>query len=181
MKTALAGLLLMVGLLPGSQAQDIWRGVDESGAVRYLDRPFAGAVRLKLSKASRWSGPAAVAPGPASVQPDTITPQEGAEPGLGIERPADGETVWESGGALEVKLGADFALEPGSRLVLELDGENASWLGEPPVVKLTGVWRGEHRLRARLVDAQGKEIASSREVRFYKREASVVKPTQRTP
>ena len=182
MKKGLAGLLLLAGLLPGlPQAQDIWRRAEENGAVRYSDRPFAGAVRLELSEASRWRGAAALAPGHADLRPDTTAPHEGADLKPGIERPAEGETVWGTGGMLEVELGAEFALEPGSRLMLELDGENASWLGEPPVVTLTGVWRGEHRLRARLVDARGRELASSREIRFYKREASVVKETQRTP
>ena len=180
-KTGLTGLLLLAGLLPALQAQEIWRHVDERGSVRYADRPFAGAVRLRLSEASRWSGPAPAAPGQAGLRQDTIAAHEGAKRKPGIVRPAEGETVWGSGGALEVKLGADFELDPGSRLVLELDGENASWLGEPPLVTLNGVWRGEHRLRARVLDARGKELASSREIRFYKREASVIKPTQRTP
>lgn len=181
MTRGLAGLLLMAGLLPASQAQDIWRQVDENGAVRYSDRHFAGAVRLKLSEASRWTGPAPATPGLAGRRPKAIGGQDGARLELGIERPAAGETVWGSGGTLEVKLAADFALESGRRLVLELDGENAPWRGEPPAVTLTEVWRGEHRLRARLLDAQGKELAASREIRFYKREASTVRPAQRTP
>ena len=42
MKTGLAGLLLMAGLPPALQAQDIWRHVDERGtAVR---RGRAGRV-----------------------------------------------------------------------------------------------------------------------------------------
>lgn len=181
MKKGLAGLLLTAGLLPALQAQEIWRHVDEQGAVHYADRPFAGAVRMDLPETSRWSGRAADVPGNEERGPRTAGPQEGAGSELAIMRPGPEETVWGPGGVLEVTLEADREFEPGSRLVLELDGVESRWRGEPPTVKLNEVWRGEHRLRARLLDAQGKELASSEEVRFYKREVSVVQVPNAIP
>ena len=181
MKKGLAGLLLMAGLPPALQAQEIWLYVDESGSARYADRPFAGAVRVDLPETSRWSGRAADGPGNMERGPKTAGPQEGAGYELAIMRPAPEETVWGPGGVLEVTVGADREFEPGSRLVLELDGEETGWRGEPPTVTLNQVWRGEHGLRARLLDAQGKEIASSEEIRFYKREASVVQVPNAIP
>lgn len=176
MKKGLAGLLLMAGLLPALQAQEIWRHVDERGAARYADRPFAGAVRAGLPETSRWAGRAADVPGNEERGPKAAGPRAGAGPELAIVRPAPEETVRGSGGALDVTIAAGRELEPGSRLVLELDGVETGWRGEPPTVRLNEVWRGEHRLRARLLDARGEELASSQEIRFYKREASVVKP-----
>lgn len=181
MKKGLAGLLLTAGLLPALQAQEIWRHVDEQGAVHYADRPFAGAVRAELSEASRWSGRTAGLPVNEERGPRTAGPQEGAGSELAIMRPGPEETVWGPGGVLKVTLEADREFEPGSRLVLELDGVESRWRGEPPTVKLNEVWRGEHRLRARLLDAQGKELASSEEVRFYKREVSVVQVPNAIP
>lgn len=181
MKRGLAGLLLTAGLLPALQAQEIWRHVDERGSVRYADRPFAGAVRVDLSEAYRWSGRAARPAGFEESRPTTAAPRDGAGPALAITRPAPEETVWGPGGALEITLEADLEFEPGSRLVLELDGVETGWRGEPPTVKLNEVWRGEHRLRARLLDAQGKELVSSEEIRFYKREASVVQVPNAIP
>ena len=179
MKKGLAGLLLTAGLLPALQAQEIWRHVDERGSVRYADRPFAGAVRVGLTEASRWAGRAADGPVDAERRPNAAGPQEGAGPELAIMRPAPGETVRGSGGVLDVTITAGREFEPGSRLVLELDGAQTAWRGEPPTLTLNGVWRGEHRLRARLLDERGKELASSEEIRFYKREPSVAKPGQR--
>ena len=181
MKKGLAGLLLMAGLLPALQAQEIWRHVDERGSVRYADRPFAGAVRVDLPETSGWSGRAAEVPGNEERGPGAAGPQEGAGSGLAIMRPAPEETVRGPGGALEVAIAADREFEPGSRLVLELDGVETGWRGEPPTVTLNEVWRGEHRLRARLLDAQGKELASSEEIRFYKREPSAVKVSNAGP
>ena len=181
MKIGLAGLLLTAGLLPALQAQEIWRHVDEQGAVHYADRPFAGAVRAELSEASRWSGRAAGPSGLEERGPTYGRPREGADPALAIARPAAEATVWGPGGVLEVTLAADLEFEPGSRLVLELDGVETEWRGEPPTVRLSEVWRGEHRLRARLFDAKGKELAASEEVRFYKREPSAVKTPNAVP
>ena len=181
MKKGLAGLLLMAGLLPVTHAQEIWRHVDGRGSARYADRPFAGAVRAELPEASRWSsrpadGPANTEHGPESADPQQgAGPQEGAGTALAIVRPAPEETVRGGGGALEVTIEAEREFEPGIRLVLELDGVETGWRGEPPTVRLSEVWRGEHRLRARLIDAQGRELASSEEIRFYKREPTVAK------
>lgn len=181
MKKGLAGLLLMAGLLPASQAQDIWRHVDERGSVRYADRPFAGAVPVELPETSRWAGRAADVPGNEEREPIAAGPPGGAEPELAIVRPAPEETVRGSGGALEVRIAAGREFEPGSRLVLELDGVETVWRGEPPAVTLSEVWRGEHRLRARMINEQGKELAVSDEIRFYKREPSVIKPGEQAP
>ena len=170
MMRGLAGLVLTAGLLPALHAQEIWRHVDEQGAVRYADRPFAGAVRLELSEGSGWRGPAPVKPRHVERRPGSNGPQDGAERALAILSPAAEETVWGTGGTLEVRLSTGSERQPGSRLVLELDGAEAAWRGEPPTVRLGGVWRGEHRIRALLLDDQGKELASSGKIRFYKRE-----------
>jgi hypothetical protein len=134
-----------------------------------------------LPETPGWSGRAADAPGNEERGPKAAGPQEGAGPGLAIKRPAPEETVWGPGGALEVAVETDREFEPGSRLVLELDGVETGWGGQPPTVTLSEVWRGEHRLRARLLDARGRELASSEEIRFYKREASVVKVPNAVP
>ena len=176
MKTGLAGLLLMAGLPPALQAQEIWCHVDERGSVRYADRPFAGAVPAELPEASRWAGREADASGNEQRGPKSVGSRAGAGPELAIVQPAPEETVRGPGGALDVMIAAGREFEPRSRLVLELNGVETAWRGEPPKVTLSEVWRGEHRLRARLLDARGRELASSEEIRFYKREASVIKP-----
>ena len=181
MKKGLAGLLLMAGLPPALQAQEIWRHVDESGSVRYADRPFADAVPVELPETARWAGRAADVPGNEEREPKASGPRAGAGPELAIVQPAPEETVRGAGGALHVTVAAGREFEPGSRLVLELDGVETGWRGEPPTVTLSEVWRGEHRLRARLFDPRGRELASSEEIRFYKREPSVARPGERTP
>ncbi|MCY4476633.1 MAG: hypothetical protein OXC70_01395 [Gammaproteobacteria bacterium] len=168
-----AGILLLAALLPSAQGQDIWRHVTEHGDLRYADRPLAGAAPVALPEPSGWTGSMARAPAPEA---ENTPPPDSAHvrlPSLELLRPTERETVRGSGGGLKVMLGGDFEKQSGHRLLLELDGAEAEWMGEPPEVVLNNVWRGEHRLRARLLDEQGRERASSREVVFYKREPSL--------
>ncbi len=175
MNIRVAGILLLAALLPSAQGQDIWRHVTEHGNLRYADRPFAAAALVALPAPSGWTGTMVPAPAPATESKNT-PPADSAHaglPSLELLRPTEQETVRGAGGELKVLLRGDFEMEHGHRLLLELDGAEAEWMGEPPEVVLNNVWRGEHRLRARLLDEQGRESASSREVVFYKREPSL--------
>ena len=181
MGKGLAGLLLLVVLLPAAQCQELWRHVDEQGVIRYADRPSLNAVRVELPGPGRWAATTASYPGPARAERQAGAASEGPPPTLAITRPAAEATVWGAGGELEVALAMDAPSEAGSRLVLELDGAEAVWRGSPPLVRLTQVWRGEHRLRARLLDADNRELAASEEVLFYKREPSSMKTSAGSP
>lgn len=176
-----AGIFLLVALLPSAQGQETWRHVTEQGDVRHADRPFAGAVAVALPGSSRWA--AGTMPADGKADGNTAPPDvaHGEEAELVVLRPSAEETVRAAGGELKVSLAGDFEMPPGSRLLLELDDVEAAWRGEPPEVILTAVWRGEHRLRARLLDVDGRELASSREVRFYKQEPSVATPSPGAP
>ena len=108
-------------------------------------------------------------------------PPAGADVTLAISRPSPGETVWGEGGVLEVALATGGLPRAGGRVVLELDGAEAAWEGELPVLRLSQVWRGEHRLRARLVGPKGRTLALSEEVRFYKRQPSAIRAAPGPP
>ena len=176
MKRAVIGLFLLLVLPSAGQAQDLWRGMGADGELRYSDRPFAGAKRVDLHAAGRWSGRPTANEESGPVESRTVEVAQGEGPQLAITSPAPGETIWGAGGELEVVLDISGELEEGSRMVLELDGAEADWEGELPVVRLKQVWRGEHGLRARLMDSRGRELSSSGEVRFYKRQHSVMRP-----
>ena len=180
-----ARILLLAALLPSAQGQEVWRQVTEDGDIRYAGRPFAGAESVALSESSRWTPVTPQAPAGEAAQRGRDSPPLDTAPPAGVElallRPAAEQTVWGVGGEITVRLAGDLELPPGGRLLLELDGDEAQWRGNPPEIVLNSVWRGEHRLRARLVDAEGRELASTPEIRFYKREPAVVNPTATLP
>ena len=174
MKKGWAGGAFLLVLLTQAHGQEIWRQADDQGHARYADEPFPGAVRVKSSGIAGWRSPAG--------SQSSMTAQGGAQAakqevalGLEIASPAASETVWGAGGELEVRLLVSGELQDGSAFSILLDGLEASWQGEPPVLRLAEVWRGEHRLRARVLDAHGRELAASEEIRFFKREPAIPK------
>ena len=177
MTRGLAAFAFLLVVLSSAQAQQAWRVVGEQGEIRYSDRPRPGAEKVQLAGPGRWSSGAAsdrLARQPSGARPEQA-PAPAAGPVLTIMRPSPHQTVRDEGGALEVALDIRGSEKGDARLVLELDGAEVAWEGELPLVRLKQVWRGEHRLRARLVAPDGKTLSSSEEVRFYKRQPSAIK------
>ena len=181
MRTAAIGLFLLLVLPAAGQAQDLWRGMGADGELRYSDRPFESAERVELRAAGRWNGRPTANGGSTPIESRPVEGAQGEGPELAIRSPAPGETIWGAGGELEVVLDISGVPEDGSRMVLELDGAEVAWEGELPAALLKQVWRGEHRLRARLMDSRGNELSSSSEVRFYKRQPAVVRSAGGSP
>ncbi len=172
MKKGWIGLTILSALLSQAHGQEIWRHIDSQGRIRYADRPFPDAVRMEPPGVMIWLAPAQ--PPSESLPAQDHSPAATAAvsiPALQIAYPAADETVRGAGGELEVRLFVNAAQDD-ALLSIQLDGAEASWQGEPPILRLENVWRGEHRLRARLLDANGGELAASEEVRFFKREPS---------
>ena len=171
------GFAVLLALPPAAHGQEIWRHDDGQGRVRYADSHFPGAVRIDPPGAASWlarAGPTTESP-PPQDKSQAATPA--SAPTLEIAWPAADETVWGAGGELEVRLSGGAPIEEDARISILLDGAEAFWQGEPPVVRLANVWRGEHRLQVRLLDAAGQQLAVSEEVRFFKREPAI----SRTP
>ena len=164
------GCAVVLVLLSQAHGQEIWRQVDEQGHVRYSDQPFAGAVRMEpLGVTGRPVRAASTSESlPAQEESQAATAATG--PTLEIAYPATDETVRGAGGELAVRLLVSGNLQDDASFSVLLDGAEASWQGEPPVLLLEEVWRGEHRLQVRILDAAGSEIAVSEEIRFFKRE-----------
>jgi len=174
MKKGWTGFAFLLVLLTQAHGQEIWRQADGQGHVRYADEPFPGAVRVQSPGIAGWRSPE----GPQSsltAQGEAQAAKQEAALGLEIASPAASETVWGAGGELEVRLLVNGELQDGSAFSILLDGVEAPWQGEPPVLRLAEVWRGAHRLRARVLDDHGRELAASEEVRFFKREPAIPK------
>ena len=167
------GCAVMLVLLSQAHGQEIWRQVDEQGHVRYSDQPFAGAVRMEPLGATAWPVRAASTSERLPAQEESQEAAAVTAPTVEIAYPATDETVRGAGGELAVRLLVSENLQEHASFSVLLDGAEASWQGEPPVLLLEEVWRGEHRLQVRILDAAGSEIAVSEEIRFFKREPTV--------
>jgi len=173
-------LLMMV--CAGAAAAEMWRWVDERGVVHFSDRPHPGAERVDVKPAQSFHTPP-IAPSTRSRAEET-TPQRDAQSSysrLVILSPSAGETLWNIGGELSVELALDPPLAAGHELQLFLDGQRVADTPRGTQFTVSEVYRGEHRLRASIVDQGGRELVSSETVVFYVQQASIQSPNRPAP
>lgn len=167
-------LLLM--LCAGAAASEVWRWVDDKGVVHYSDRPQPGAERVEMQSVQSYQAPQ-VAPQPRD-ESEGRREAQGSYSRLSIVSPSDGETLWNIGGELNVQLTMNPPLASGHELQVYLDGQRVAGVPQGTQFTLGEVYRGEHQLRASIVDASGRELASSATIVFYVQQASIQNPAQ---
>jgi hypothetical protein len=179
--------MLAILATPAFGAQTVWKWVDDKGVTHYSDRAVPGATRMELNVSSGGSSqpePSLSASAPASSQnqADAGPPYANFE----IWKPADGDTIPNTGGVVDVNMRIEPALRPGHSVNLYLDGrlvEGAS--GSSTEYSLTEVPRGVHSLIAVITDSRGTRVQESAPVSFTVHQASVanppVGPALRTP
>lgn len=166
-------ILIAVSFSPPVQAVPVWTWVDTNGTVHYSDTPVPGARQIELSEAQGFSAPRAAARRPAeAAQPATPAGYET----LRIASPNAGETLWNIGGTLTVRVELAPQLAPTHRLDVVLDGQRARLESNRLQFQLPNVYRGEHTLQAVIVGADGQVVQSSPPVRFVVQQTSVQNP-----
>jgi len=171
-------MLLLLLFAAGAAGSEMWRWVDADGVVHYSDRPHPGAERVDMGRAQTFTAPVITPSRREALE------QEG-EPAsqysrLSVVSPAEGETLWNIEGELNVQLAVEPRLASGHQLRIFLDGSQVEGVPQGPTQFTIGeVFRGERQLRASIVDARGRELVSSATVTFYVQQTSVQNPTQR--
>ena len=95
-----------------------------------------------------------------------------------IEKPAADATVFDNAGDVEVTVSVTPALRNGDAVALALDGQPSAASGGTHI-GLSGIPRGEHTLRAQVVDANGERLIASAPVTFHVWQASRLFPNRR--
>lgn len=169
--------LIAVWLLgSAAQAVPVYRWVDENGQVNYSDRPGAGAVLIDVptNAPSPNAGPAA-----PPLPPQAVVPQPAAAAGyatLEVLEPAPRDTLWGTGGKVGIAIGISPDLQPGHRVELYLDGERVGLAGRATRFEIEAVPRGEHTVRAVVLDAADRELLRSAPVTFFVQQTSIHYP-----
>jgi hypothetical protein len=162
--------------------------VDSNGVVHYSDRPQPGATQIELSGAQTFGSTAARSQNTAgqSTQPPTsaaASPAPGARQqqsyrAITILAPAQQQTLWNTGGTLDVSLTLDPGLGAGHRIDLVLDGQRRNLDTTATQIALNEVYRGVHTLEAIVVDPSGSELARSAPVTFMVQQTSIQNPNR---
>jgi len=175
-------MVLLFACSAGVAANEMWRWVDERGVVHYSDRPHPGAERVQIGPAQSYTAPE-LAP-PRQIEPEPEQPREPAASytRLSIVAPEEGEMLWNIGGELRARVEFEPPLRGGHQLRVYLDGQRVNGIPQASGELTIGeVFRGEHTLRASIVDSGGRELVSSATITFYVQQASLLNPNRPPP
>lgn len=175
MRTALLVFALLAA--PAFASQSVWKWVDDKGVTHYTDRPVPGATRVEISVGSRADATQVAPANTSSTAPDRNAPAATSYREFVIWKPADGDSVVNTGGALEVRMRLDPSLQRGHSIYLYLDGRLIEDF--PPTAleyTLRDVPRGQHSLVAIIQDGRGQRVFETPAVRIDVRQASVSQP-----
>jgi hypothetical protein len=158
-------------LIASSVMAQAYRWVDANGVVHFSDRPQPGAEEIALPEYNTFSAPrreprARSAPEAGEETPDEDgSGQPFAYSSLEFRSPAAEETLWNIEGVLNVALDLQPGLQPGHQVKVYHNGKPQLVSGTS--FQLQEVWRGEHKIQAEILDANGKMLIRSRSNRFY--------------
>jgi hypothetical protein len=157
-------------------AQAVYKTVDEDGNVTYTDQPPEDDAKpMEMPKISvvKTEAPAPKTPR-STLSNDTGT---SANPygSLTVLEPAVDQTYWGTGGTVVVRLRAGQGLVDGHQVNYYMDGIKAG--STASMMQLfADVPRGEHQVRAEIINGEGAVLASSESVTFHMKQQSQMNP-----
>lgn len=188
-KPALAGACAVLVVLIGSagalaqqEQRSTFSWIDENGQRVFSDRPRPGAEgsdEIKIDVPQPPSNPFTSLEEATDEPPDEPEePEEFDEPIIvAVVRPGPDETFVNTGGRVQVGVNVSPRLPAEGRVLVYLDGALAT-TGAPgqQSFMLEPVYRGEHTVAASVTDPNGTEVSRSLPVRFFVRQATLIRP-----
>ena len=168
-------VLISLLLLPGMAQAVICKSVDSEGVVSYADVPAGECGKpVKLPPNSTYAPrqlPAAV--GDSNTAAEPVEKPFTAYESVTIVQPEQDATVRSNEGKVPVALALRPGLQQGHRVVLSIDGRAVPGEFDALAIELSGVERGTHSIRAKLIDASGKTLIESEPVSFTMRQTGL--------
>ncbi len=156
-------LLAIAVLLAPQGLAKIYKWTDSQGQVHYSDKPKDGAeiIEVDTSKASTiiLAKPSGTTPPPQVVDSPMYR--------IRLTEPAQGATVRDNNGQLNLNIALEPDLLADHRVELLLDGKVIRTVGGGGSFALDNLDRGEHLVQARVIDENGKVLASSAKRTVY--------------
>ena len=164
--------LLGFFLVASSYAEGIYKWEDPDGQVHFSDMPQEGAVEIEVQPAQTFSVPT----GAAAAGSDTdVAAKEGQSyQSLAITSPSQEETIWNTGGKVNVNLSLQPGLKSGHSIRLFMDGQLLADLpSRSSNLQLSEVYRGEHQIQVEVHDEKGKMQIKSETLTFFYQQTAV--------
>lgn len=177
MSRAAQVLLFALGLaLADGVTAQVYKWVDKDGNIRYSDKPPPDDKKAKPVELKPLTSLEAIAPPPESGATERAEAEQeaatGGYRGFRFKRPQPDQTLSNIGTLLSVELDFEPALMPGHQLMVTFNGQD--YQARASTVTLTNVFRGTHSISARIVDDQGKVLASTGPITFHVQQHAII-------
>ncbi|MCL1075717.1 DUF4124 domain-containing protein [Shewanella dokdonensis] len=159
----------------------VYKWVDKDGNIHYSDQPHADAqqVQLRENTSNQVSMPPVK---PISVANDSEeTTEQKTRYQVSIVSPHHEETIRDNAGDFTVTGEVQPQLASGHYLQLYIDGVATTDAQASALFSLKDIDRGEHQLQLKVVQQNGKVLASSSEITIFLHQAGLIKPAIPAP
>ncbi|KFZ37675.1 hypothetical protein HR45_09660 [Shewanella mangrovi] len=174
-------VLIVLALFSIAAQAAIYKWVDKDGKVHFTDQPHPNAEVVELNQNTQNSVAIPV-PKPLNIgEPTAKTEQPAIQYQLQITSPEHDATIRSNPGELVVSVEVSPNLASGHYLQLYIDGVATTEAQAAPVFQLHGIERGQHQIVAKVIQQNGKVLASSSAITIYMHQAGLIKPAIAAP
>lgn len=171
-------ILLILIATPALSDVTLYKWTDDGGVVHYSDTPQPNQQTeiIVVRSAQGYQ------PSPLYTASTSAGGQSGDGSGaatssytyIRIEAPTPDQVLWNIGGTLDVTLALSPPIENGHSIALYYDSNNVASAGSRRLnFVLNDVTRGQHSLRAAVIDGSGQDITTSDVTMFQVHQTSV--------
>ena len=175
-------LLLVVTLLAAVSVQaEVYKWVDDKGAIVYSDTPQKGAEKMELPEVDTYEGADEGASDnlPVFTSEGSTAGDAPAYKSFVIKQPVNNLTIRDNTGTIVVTFKSVPDLRGGDEVVITL-GENTVRVAATAHT-FTGIERGEHIIRAHIEDSEGNTVSPTAQSKVHLKKTSVIQNRRINP
>jgi len=170
--------LVILGLILSNPVQaEIYRWVDDNGAVVYSDMPQKNAETVKLPGLDLYKGSSSTATESRSSTSKPAKVDKKKYSGLKITSPINEATIRDNAGKITISMQLTPKLKTGHEIIINLDGKDTKVPGLNH--GFTGLDRGAHTISAKVIDASGQALITSEQITFQLIRQSLLSPANK--
>lgn len=173
-------LLIVLCLLSVVAQATVYKWVDKDGNIHYSDQPHSNAQQVQLNE--NTDNQVSMAPvKPLNIAGATAVTEPKAIYQVSILSPHHEETIRDNAGDFTVTGDVQPQLASGHYLQLYIDGIATTDAQTSALFSLKDIDRGEHKLQLKVIQQNGKVLASSSEITIFLHQAGLIKPAIPAP
>jgi len=155
-------------------AGTVYKKVSKDGSVQYSDKPFPGAVELKLKDIDAQNTlPRFIASTSSITKSNKATGNKKAE--ITIISPIHGDTIRNNQGDLTVLVQKKGAKNKSYKTRVLINDSTVTKPTQSTVIEVKNLDRGEQKIKVQLISSSGKILATSKETVVYLHRVSVIR------